>query len=171
MAPSDLELVEESGSSLLSHVACRSGFPHVAMAAVVMLLRLASERGSWSRLLSHGGLPSTSQRGDNFDSPDVHLQSELPGVTRGSSAQRTNRDPRGLPLRKKKAPSPSHSDLRLQFSCTSTRSCFELLALPEASGPLKVGLPAKVSLGWGAHLRPSLRRTSATPRKLAVNLG
>ena len=166
MAPSDLELVEESGSSLLSHVACRSGFPHVAMAAVVMLLRLASERlgGSWSRLLSHGGLPSTSQRGDNFDSPDVHLQSELPGIIGPA-----NQPPAGTPTEGKKA--HSHSDLRLQFSCTSTRSCFELLALPEASGPLKVGLPAKVSLGWGAHLRPSLRRTSATPRKLAVNLG
>jgi hypothetical protein len=104
MAPSDLELVEESGSSLLSHVACRSGFPHVAMAAVVMLLRLASERGSWSRLLSHGGLPSTSQRGDNFDSPDVHLQSELPGII-GPANQ-----PPGTPTEEKKPPLTQISD-------------------------------------------------------------
>ena len=164
MAPSDLELVEESGSSLLSHVACRSGFPHVAMAAVVMLLRLASERlgGSWSRLLSHGGLPSTSQRGDNFDSPDVHLQSELPGII-GPANQ-----PPGTPTEEKKA--PSHSDLRLQFFCTSapSRSCFELLALPEASGPR---LGCRLRLVWVEAPTSGQDGTSATPRKLAANLG
>jgi hypothetical protein len=149
MAPSVLELVEESGSSLLSHVACRSGFPHVAMAAVVMLLRLASERGSWSRLLSHGGLPSTSQRGDDFDSPDVHLQSELPGIIGPA-----NQPPAGTPTEGKKA--HSHSDLRLprQFPCTSTRGCFEFNAGTARGQRPKVGLPAKVSLGWGAHPRP-----------------
>jgi hypothetical protein len=145
MAPSDLELVEESGSSLLSHVACRSGFPHVAMAAVVMLLRLASERlgGSWSRLLSHGGLPSTSQRGDNFDSPDVHLQSELPGII-GPANQ-----PPGTPTEEKKAPSPTES-LRSQTAILlhvgSESELLRITSTARGQRP-KVGLPAKVGLG------------------------
>ncbi len=146
MAPSDLELVEESGSSLLSHVACRSGFPHVAMAAVVMLLRLASERGSWSRLLSHGGLPSTSQRGDNFDSRDAHLQSELPGII-GPANQ-----PPGTPTasEEKKPPGPitqisDCSSFARRFGVQKLLRITSSLALPEASGPR---LGCRLRLVW-----------------------